>query len=82
MESLRQTPMEDEQDGEVLRQWRERRPAEALCRTCDLYPRCVRLKRCVIRTETCSPVEREGMRLGLRQGILEAYEEWKASRRA
>ena len=67
----------EDRDEAVLRQWRERRPPEELCRTCALYPRCVRLKHCVVRTERCSPIERAEMGLRLRQGILGAYEQWK-----
>ncbi len=67
-----------ERDEEVLRQWREQRSPEEVCRTCALYPWCIRLKKCVIHPEHCSPIERAEMGLKLRQGILEAYEDWKA----
>ena len=68
----------DDRDEAVLRRWRERREPEELCRTCALYPRCVRLKECVTRTERCSPIERAEMGLRLRQGVLGAYKDWKA----
>lgn len=67
----------EDRDEEVLRQWRERRPPEDLCRTCALYPRCGRLKKCVIHPERCSPIERAEMRIWLEQAILGTYEEWK-----
>lgn len=69
----------DGRDEQVLRQWRERRPPEECCKTCEHYPRCVRLKNCVIRTEDCSPVEREEQRIRLHQTVLDAYEDWKAA---
>lgn len=68
----------EDRDEKVLQQWRERRPPEEICHTCALYPRCIRLKNCVTRTERCSPIERMEMGVRLRQGIMEAYEEWKA----
>ncbi len=71
-----------ERDETVLWQWRERRDPEERCRTCALYPRCVRLKQCVIRTKQCSAIEREEMRIWLEQAILGTYKEWRAGRRA
>ncbi len=71
----------DERDDAVLRQWRERRTPEELCRVCAFYPQCVRLKECVARSEHCSPVEREERRLRLRQAILGTYEAWKTTDR-
>ncbi len=70
----------EERDEEVLRQWRKRRLAEEICSTCELYPRCVRLKNCVVRTERCSAIEREEMGIRLERGILKAYVEWKEGR--
>ncbi len=72
----------DERDGAVLQAWREEREHEELCRTCALYPRCIRLKNCVIRTKLCSAIEREEMRIRLEQAILGTYREWKAGRMA
>ena len=72
----------DERDDEVLRQWRERRPPEEVCRTCALYPRCTRLKQCVIRTKQCSAIEREEMQIKLEHAILGAYKDWKTGRTA
>ena len=68
----------DGRDERVLRRWRERRPPEERCKTCQLYPRCVRLKECVIRTERCSDVERMEMGLRLQRAILATFEDWKA----
>lgn len=68
----------DKRNEQVLCQWRERRPAKEICRTCELYPRCVRLKNCVNHMEYCSPIEREEMRIRLGRAILGAYEERKA----
>ncbi len=68
----------DDRDEQVLRRWRERRPAEEVCKTCLLYPQCVRLKECVTRTERCSPIERAEMGLRLRRIILATFEDWKA----
>ncbi len=68
----------EERNEAVLRQWRERRPPGEFCRTCALYPRCARLKNCVIHPARCSPIERAEVELRFRQGILNAYEEWKA----
>ncbi len=67
----------DGRDEQVLRRWRERRPPEERCKTCQLYPRCVRLKECVIRTERCSDVERMEMGLRLQRAILATFEDWK-----
>lgn len=69
----------DVRDEAMLRQWRERRSPEELCRACAFYPRCTRLKECVARAEQCSPIEREEKRLRLYQAILETYEDWKAA---
>ncbi len=68
----------EERDEEVLQAWRAQRPPEEVCRTCSLYPRCVRLKNCVTRTEQCSAIERAEMRIKLEQAILGTYEKWKA----
>lgn len=71
----------EDRDEAVLQQWRERRPPQEICRTCALYPRCGRLKNCVIHPVRCSPIERAEMELWLRQGILGSYEDWKAGGR-
>lgn len=70
-----------ERDEQVLRQWQERREPEEHCSACALYPRCVRLKNCAIRTQRCSPIEREEMMIHVTRSMLAAYEEWKADQR-
>ncbi len=72
----------EERDEAVLRQWRERREPEERCRTCAIYPRCIRLKKCVTCVESCSPIERMERKIKLERGILNCYEEWKAGRMA
>ncbi len=72
----------EERDGDVIGQWLERRPPEERCRTCEFYPRCARLKMCVMHTKRCSPVEREEKRIRLSRAVLGAYEEWKAGGQA
>ncbi len=67
----------EERDEEMLQAWRAQRPPEEGCRTCALYPRCIRLKNCVTRTKQCSPIERAEMRIKLEQAILGSYNEWK-----
>ena len=69
----------DEVDEAVLRQWRERKPYEDKCRTCVVYPQCVRLKKCTSRVENCSPIERSYREDKLRRAVLRVYEEWKAA---
>lgn len=67
-----------ERDEAALRQWRERRPAEEVCKTCALYPRCIRLKNCVTHTKQCSEIERVERQISLNRCILSTFEQWKA----
>ncbi len=69
----------DAADEEVLRQWRERKPMEGVCKTCFAYPRCILLKKCPAWQEHCSPILRANREFRCRQGILSAYEDWKAA---
>ena len=71
----------DERDEEVLRQWKERKPPEAVCRTCVIYPQCIRLKKCPSWGESCSPIKRASREDRRRQAVLDAYEDWKAAGR-
>ena len=70
-----------EMDKELLRQWRERKPPEAACKTCAIYPQCLRLKKCP-HFEHCFPIDRETRTDRLSRNILGAYEDWKASGQA
>lgn len=69
----------DERDEEALRQWRERLPAEEVCRTCAVYPQCIRLKKCPGLVEKCSPLNRLHREDKLRRAVLGAYEDWRAA---
>ena len=60
----------DEVDTEALRQWREHKPAEEICKTCAIYPQCFRLKKCPDWREHCSPIERRVREDRLRRGVL------------
>lgn len=68
-----------EQDTAVLRQWKERKPPEPICRTCAVYPQCLRLKKCPGWLEHCSPIGQSRREDSLRRAILGAYEDWKAA---
>lgn len=67
----------EERDEEVLRQWRERLPAEEVCRTCGIYPQCIRLKKCP-GVGNCSTLKQLNREDRLHRAILGTYEEWKA----
>lgn len=69
----------DETNEQTLRQWQERKPPEAACQACLAYPRCVRLKKCPIWPEHCSPIERAYREDTLCRAVLGAYEDWKAA---
>ena len=69
----------DEMDTETLRQWGERKPAEEICKTCAIYPQCIRLKKCPDWRGHCSPIERITREEKLRRAVLGAYENWKAA---
>lgn len=68
----------DTSDEEVIRQWKERKPPETACKTCAVYPQCVRLKKCQNWLEHCSPIERETREHWMRRAVLGTYEDWKA----
>lgn len=72
----------DEMDEEVLRQWKERKPPEAACGACPIYPQCVRLKKCPNWSENCTPIKRARREEKILRGILGSYEEWKAGQSA
>ena len=67
----------DEENEEVLRQWKERCLPKKRCYTCELYPQCVRLKECVNHSEDCSLIEQEEQRIRMKRSILKTFEEWK-----
>ena len=69
----------DEVDEEVLRQWKERKPAEEVCKGCVVYPQCLRLKKCPNWDRKCSPIERATREEKLRRTVLGAYEDWKTA---
>ncbi len=69
----------DERDETVLRQWRERKPAEKICKTCAVYPQCIRLKKCPAWPEDCSPIEQARRENTVHRAVLGVYEDWKAA---
>ena len=69
----------DEVDEEVIRQWKERKPPEEVCKDCYVYPQCLRLKKCPGWPERCSPIELARREDKLRRAVLGAYEDWKAA---
>ena len=69
----------DAADREILRKWCERKPAEAACKACSVYPQCMRLKKCLRISERCSPIVRSIREERLRRAVLGAYEDWKAA---
>lgn len=71
-----------EADEEVLRQWKERTPPEEVCRTCAVYPQCVRLKKCPNTLGHCSPIGRARRENNLRRTIMDSYEKWRADQPA
>lgn len=68
----------DVANAEVLQQWKERKPPVEACKTCAIYPQCIRLKKCPSWEEQCSPVEQSLRIERRRRAILGAYKEWKA----
>ncbi len=74
----------EERNEEVLRQWKERRPPEAACKSCAIYPQCIRLKKCPT-YEHGSALDqevREVLEDRLRRAVLGAFEDWKAANKA
>lgn len=69
----------EERDEKVLQQWKERKPPEAACRDCAIYPQCIRLKVCPDWRECCSPDKRSQRQDTLRRAVLGTYENWKAA---
>ncbi len=69
----------EERDEGVLCQWRERKPPEAACRACVVYPQCIRLKKCPGWPEHCSPIERSRQEGKFQRAVLGAYEDWKTA---
>lgn len=68
----------DEVDKGMLQKWKERKPPEADCNVCVVYPQCVRIKKCPQWLKKCSPIERAYRENKIRSAVLRAYEEWKA----
>ncbi len=66
-------------DGEMLRQWRERKPPEETCKVCAVYPQCLRIKKCPGWLEHCSLIEQSVREDRIRRAVLGAYEDWKAA---
>ncbi len=69
----------DAADENVLRQWKERCAPWEGCKTCPIYPQCLRLKKCPRDSECCSSIERSIREERLRRAVLGAYEEQKAA---
>ncbi len=69
----------DESDEVVLQQWRERNPSETACKTCPVYPQCIRLKKCPGWAGHCTPIQQSYNRDVLRRAVLGAYEDWKTA---
>lgn len=69
----------DKLDEDVLRQWKERTPLEEICKSCAIYPQCIRLRNCPSWPEHCSPLEQAYREENLRRAILGAYEDWKTA---
>lgn len=67
----------EERNEEVLQKWKEQRPTEEICKTCWLFPRCVRLKKCWVHLEQCLPTERSDREIKTKRGILTIYDDWK-----
>ncbi len=72
----------DEREEEVICQWQAHKPPETACKTCPVYPQCIRVEMCPIWLRHCSPIEQVYRESLLYQGILGAYEEWKDAERA
>ena len=69
----------DAADDEFLRQWKERRAPWEGCKTCPIYPQCLRLKKCPRDSEHCSAIQRSVWVERQRRAILGAYEDQKAA---
>lgn len=69
----------EERDEGVLRQWKERKPPEAICKACSIYPQCIRLKICPDWREHCYPTKRAQREDTIRRAVLGAYENHKTA---
>lgn len=69
----------DEVDRDVLQGWSEYRPHGEACKTCAIYPQCVRLKKCPEWLDHCTVMEQWYLEDRLRRAIVCAYEDWKAA---
>lgn len=49
----------DEQDQTVIQSWKEQMEDQEECKTCPLYPRCIRLKKCEWEQFGCSKADRQ-----------------------
>lgn len=66
----------EEQDKEILMKFRKRRSAIETCKTCQLFPECIRLEVCSELIH-CYPEEREQAIERIKRGMVAEYERWK-----
>ncbi len=36
----------DQKDWDIIKSWRDYRPAQEICKTCQLYPKCLKMRKC------------------------------------
>lgn len=66
----------EEQDIEMLKKFRKRLPAIDACKTCPIFPECIRLEVCA-ESHHCYPEEREQALDHIKRGMVAEYERWK-----
>ena len=66
-----------EWDAAAAAKWAELRPAEESCKTCALYPQCLRVKKCNSAPDPCTDLFRGQRLLILKYKMLNTYEKQK-----
>lgn len=66
----------EEQDKEIIKKFRKRLPMTEACKTCPVFPECIRLEVCA-ESHHCYPEEREQAIERIRRGMIAEYGRWK-----
>lgn len=66
----------EEQDKEIIKKFRKRLPMIEACKTCPVFPECIRLEMCA-ESHHCYPEEREQAIERIRRGMIAEYGRWK-----
>lgn len=64
----------------IISEFKELKEPIKLCETCQLYPRCTRLKKCIYYMRDCEQYEKDNLIINWQRMIKKTYENYKKSK--